>query len=601
LILYAIGGGIALGYEVVWSQVIVQFTSTRTFSFALVLATYLAGLAIGSALYVRWCDRVKDAWSVFAVLIAAAGLVALLEIAGLGEWLIRLQAQAEGIVRAADGPELFVMCARFLVATLGIVFLPTLLLGAAFPATLRLVAGRARTGRHAGAVVALNTVGGVAGTLVTGFLLVPKLGLVHTLGALALGATSIGVLAAVLGPAARQRTAWMCLAMAGIAALTIAVTPEDQVIRLLPKLHGGNVAFYEEDPGGAVAVVEQRGSFHRLYIDGVSNSGDPMPSLRYMRLQALLPLLIHRGEPRSALVIGFGTGITTGALLQFAGLQQRVCADLLPGVIHAGPLFKGNFGAASDPRIQIRLRDGRQELLRREEQYDLITLEPPPPSAAGVVNLYSTEFYRLARTRLRPDGIVAQWWPLATQNDEDSRSLVRSFLDVFPTAALWTTEVHETLLVGSMQPLDLDVPRIAARFNQPGVFAALREVGISSPAALLATWVTGRKGLELYANGAPPVTDDRPRIEYATWVRRGEFVRVLPQVLALRTDPPLLNADQPFRTAIDEERGRLFEFYAAALYAYQGDRESWARSIRRVLQKDRDNPYFRWIIGDSRE
>jgi predicted membrane-bound spermidine synthase len=604
LLLYTVGGGIALGYEVVWSQVIVQFTSTRTFSFAIVLATYLAGLATGSALYVRWRHRLKDAWSVFALLIATAGLLALFEIACLGDWLVHLQAQAGALVRAAGGPELLAMCARFFVAAAGIVFLPTLLLGAAFPATLRLVSGRTRTGRDVGAVVALNTAGGVTGTLATGFLLVPTLGLVRSLGALAIAATAVGVIAAVFGPAVRQRVAWISLAMAGCAVLTVAITPQDQVIRLLTKLHSGHLIFFEEDSGGAVAVVEQRtrgASFRRLYIDGVSNSGDPMPSLRYMRLQSLLPLLIHRGEPRSALVIGFGTGITTGALLQFRGLDQRVCAELLPGVLHAGSLFQGNLGAASDRRIQIRLRDGRQELLRNDQQYDLITLEPPPPSAAGVVNLYSSDFYRLARNRLRPDGIMAQWWPLATQNDEDSRSLVRSFLDVFPNVMLWTTEIHETLLIGSMQPLELDVPRIVARFNQAGVSTALIEVGISTPAALLATWVTGRKGLEQYANGAPPVTDNRPGIEYATWVRRGEFVRVLPQVLALRTDPPLLGADQAFRTAVDQVRGRLFEFYAAALYAYQGDRESWARSLRRVLQEEGDNPYFRWIIGDSRE
>jgi hypothetical protein len=90
---------------------------------------------------------------------------------------------------------------------------------------------------------------------------------------------------------------------------------------------------------------------------------------------------------------------------------------------------------AADPAIEIRLRDGRQELLRSPEHYDLITLDPPPPSAAGVVNLYSSDFYRLARTRLRPSGLLAQWWPLPIQNDEDSRSLVRSFLDAFPYAS----------------------------------------------------------------------------------------------------------------------------------------------------------------------
>ena len=86
----------------------------------------------------------------------------------------------------------------------------------------------------------------------------------------------------------------------------------------------GRSLFYEEDTGGTVAVLEQaagRGRFRRLYIQGVSNSGDAPASLRYMRLQALLPLLIHSGEPRSALVVGFGTGITAGALLADPGLE----------------------------------------------------------------------------------------------------------------------------------------------------------------------------------------------------------------------------------------------------------------------------------------
>jgi spermidine synthase len=133
------------------------------------------------------------------------------------------------------------------------------------------------------------------------------------------------------------------------------------------------------------------------------------------------------------------------------------------------------------------MRDGRRELLRSSEQYDLITLDPPPPSAAGVVNLYSSDFHALAGRRLRQGGLLAQWLPLPTQNDEDSRSLVRSFLDAFPHAALWTTEFHEMLLIGSFEPIKFDVPRIAARFDHPEVTAALREVGIASPAALLAT------------------------------------------------------------------------------------------------------------------
>ena len=318
-----------------------------------------------------------------------------------------------------------------------------------------------------------------------------------------------------------------------------------------------------------------------------------------MRLQALLPLVIHNGEPKSALVIGLGTGITSGALLRYPGLERRVVAELLPEVLKATPNFRGNFGASTDPRLDIRLRDGRRELLSSTQTYDLITLEPPPPSAAGIVNLYSTGFYELARSRLRPGGLVAQWLPLPTQNDEDTRSLVRSFLDVYPHASLWTTELHEMLLVGSLEPVVLDVPRIVSRFGQPEVASALREVGIPSAAALMATWITDRAGLEAYAGNALPVTDDQPRIEYADWVRHDELQRVLPRLVGLRSDPPLRNGDEPFANAVAAERQVLLLFYQAALNGAAGHRNLWARDMQRVLESDRDNAYYRWFGGSD--
>ena len=184
--------------------------------------------------------------------------------------------------------------------------------------------------------------------------------------------------------------------------------PSDRLSRLLLTTRGGgDLIFYQEGRGATVAVAQQESNdhvFRRLYIEGVSNSGDAMPSLRYMRLQAMLPLIIHRGKPESALVIGFGTGITAGAVQHYPGLERRVCVELLPAVVQAGTLFPENYKAGSDPRTQIRIGDGRQELLRSPERYDLITLEPPPPSAEGVVNLYSTDFYKLAK-----QATAAEW------------------------------------------------------------------------------------------------------------------------------------------------------------------------------------------------
>ncbi|MEC5398047.1 fused MFS/spermidine synthase [Uliginosibacterium sp. H1] len=599
--LYAIAGGIALGYEIIWSQAIVQFMSTRSFAFAVMLATYLAGLVIGSAIYARYADRARDPWGVFGLLVAGAGLLSLLLFAGLGSWLPFLQGEAAAAVRSLSDSPLAAMSARFAVAAVCIVLLPTLLLGAAFPAALRLVVNADRAGRDTGSVLALNTLGGIVGSLLVGFVLLPKLGLIHALGVLALCAAAVGVAAVLPGLQLRSLPRVATLAVAVLAVVSVAMTPADRLASMLAASRGGELAFYEESRGGTVAVVAQRSAggneFRRLYIQGVSNSGDAMTSQRYMRLQALLPLIVHGGEPRSALVIGLGTGITAGALLSYPDLERRVVAELLPAVLRAVPQFQGNNGVAGDSRMDIRLRDGRRELLASDERYDLVTLEPPPPSAAGVVNLYSRDFYRLAASRLNDKGIVAQWLPLPTQNDEDTRSLVRSFLDVFPHASLWTTELHEMLLVGSLQPLELDAARISARFARPEVAAALQAVGIASPAALLATWVTDRKGLERYAGDAAPVTDDRPRIEYAGWVRRNEIAEVLPRLIELETPVPLRGADEALTKAIERERDNLLIFYEAGLYAYAGDRTNWLQSLQYVMRRDGDNPYYQWVAG----
>jgi spermidine synthase len=597
LAFYAVAGGIALGYEVVWSELLVPFLSTRAHAFAVMLATYLAGLALGSLLFARWSKGGGEPWRAFGLLLGGAAASAVGTVFILGEWLPQAQTFAGMWAMRLTGRETLEVVARFVVAAAAVLLLPTMFLGAAFPAAARLVAGAAHVGREVGMVAAVNTAGGIAGSLLTGFVLVPRLGLVRSIGSLAVTGAVLAGIAVLRGERAGRRPAALAGAIVLVVATLASLVPRDRLATLWAGKRGGRLLFYEEEAGGTVAVLEQSAgprTFRRLYVQGVSNSGDAPASLRYMRLQALLPLLIHRGEPRSALVVGFGTGITAGALLTQPGLERRVVAELLPSVVRAGSLFSGNLGASTDPRLEIRIGDGRQELLRRSERYDLITLEPPPPSAAGVVNLYSRDFYELAKSRLQPDGLMAQWWPLPAQNDEDSRSLVRSFLDVFPHATAWTTELHEVLLVGSLSPLELDGARVEKRWAQREVQAALAEVGIESAAALLATWLTDRAGLERYAGDARPVTDDRPRIEHAAWVRRGELERVLPRLLELASDVPLPPED-PLRAPVGAERQELLAFYRFSLQLMAGDRDAAGAELREVMARDPNNPYYLWV------
>jgi hypothetical protein len=126
-------------------------------------------------------------------------------------------------------------------------------------------------------------------------------------------------------------------------------------------------------------------------------------------------------------------------------------------------------------------------------------------------------------------------------------------------------------------------------------------VGVPSAAALLSTWVTDREGLARFAGDTPAVTDDRPGIEYTTWVRPREVARVLPALLALRSEPPLTGASDALRADMELERARLDTFYRASLAAYVGDRETWGREMNKLARDDGDNAYYRWFMPSARQ
>jgi spermidine synthase len=230
---------------------------------------------------------------------------------------------------------------------------------------------------------------------------------------------------------------------------------------------------------------------------------------------AHLPVLLH-SSPRSALVICIGTGTTVGSLTAWPGLERITAVDLSADVFRFAPHFseRMNHRFYADPRVRIVVADGRHFLLTTDERWDVMTFEPPPPHDAGVVNLYSEDFYKIAREHLTPGGVLAQWVPADIGRGEIWRQMMRALLHSFPHVSLWVTNRMEGIAIASDHPLAIDAGELSRRMRTEGVCQDLDEVGITSAAHLLGTFVAADAALVKLVGPGDGVTDDHPTIEY---------------------------------------------------------------------------------------
>jgi spermidine synthase len=526
-----VAGAVSLASEIVWTRALVFFVHNSTYAFSAIVAVYLLGIAAGALVAARFVRTTPGAVRSLAVALGAS-CVALLgaiavyrhlpELAGL---LASGPPPAPGLSGAAPPSTMPVWSWGGALALIfgqvaGVLFLPALLLGAVFPLTLELAPGSDRPAWLVGRLYAVNAVGCVAGTVLGTFVLVALLG---TRGALLLLAwLPVPIALWALREAAPSRRA--CAAMAGtfvaaLLGLSLVAAPRGFYQELFEKRFG-RVVWFAEGVTETVAVCEHKdGSRWIQFSDGRGASGTW--SFQGGWLYAHLPLLLHP-RPRSAAVICFGTGNTLGAA-SLHGLETLDGVELSPEVVKAAPFFAAtNHDVTRSGRARIVIEDGRSYLLAAGRRYDVITEEPPLVHTAGVVNLYSRDFYELCSRRLADDGIMAVWlatWELETA---EMRMLVRAFVDAFPHASLWDcTHPGEWLLIGSKVPLRIDLDRLAARMAAPEIAHDLARIdadtgGLRSPSDLLSLHLMGHPGLTAFAGDARPVTDDRSVVDFTT-------------------------------------------------------------------------------------
>ncbi len=531
LLSIAISGAAAMVYENAWTHALALVIGGSVYSFTTMLLTFLVGLAAGGYLYARLWGKREVRASVFGLLELAVGCAALATIPLFEKLPLIFLRLHEGF---GDVFQLF-LASQVAVAFL-VMFLPALLLGMTFPLVVCLFTQNLyRVGSGVGTTYAANTVGAIVGAFAGGFILLPRVGMQNAIviGALLNLAVGWALLIADPRPGRIRR-----LALGGVVAgalaffafhfpfwdraiLTSGVTvyagryheiPTDSL--RLEEMHRDEILYYREGLTATVSVHQSFGSDYRYLktngkVDG--SYGDALTML----MTGYLPMLLHP-EAKQVAVIGLGTGMTIRAVGAFP-VEKIEMLEIEPAMVEAARFFAEKNGKIlDDPRVRVIPTDGRNYIMAVPRLYDLIISEPSNPWIAGIASLFTKEFYAVAKNKLKPDGVFAQWIHNYSMSPDDFRMVLRTFGESFPHISVWNMQESDFLLVGSSRELQFDFPRSRRIFaDNPALRGDLRDLGLSDIDAVLGFYRMGKKELLAMADRAEINTDDNARLEFS--------------------------------------------------------------------------------------
>lgn len=509
-----LSGVLTMAYEVLWTRILVFPFKSTVYAFTLILATFLAALALGSRFYVT-VERRPDPLRTLAVAQVLAGLTALL--------FTPLSVLLVDVIRSAltwVSPGAVAYLAVTALCAALVMLVPATFMGLVLPLGMRLlVDDLARSGQQVGAAYLWNTAGSVAGSLLTGFVLIPLLGLKGVLLVLASVQVALGCAFLVRAelPAGRRRQlmavsgALLLAAIAGASLMLHGPSPFDRQNLRSPG-PAPTILAHRDAVGASISVISSPPDDNMLRIDGFNTAMEGSRGA-YMPMMTHIPMLLHP-DPRRLLVICFGTGSTAGAGLLHPDTRMDV-VDINRTVFEFAPYFETwNHGVARDARARLIVDDGRNFLLTSRERYDVITSEPMPPRFAGVVNLYSREYYQLAYERLRSGGLVAQWLPLHLVDADEALRILRTVREVFPESTLWFHDFTGIIVARRDAPITVDLARVSRALESPPLRDDLGRFGVRQPLDFARLFALGPEAIGRGVARTTAITDDRPSLEF---------------------------------------------------------------------------------------
>jgi spermidine synthase len=404
--------------------------------------------------------------------------------------------------------------------SLAVMLVPTVLMGMTFPLVSKIYTRDLnRVGRALGDVYSVNTMGGVFGSVLAGFVLIPALGVQNGIMLIAGINVSLGGVLILSEPLMRYR-AKLTLAVASGVVLVAGGTlylarGAIPLASYYEAIEGPDVLSYQEGVGGTVKVYDDKWGDRVLSINGFPVAGTGFEPQDAQKALAHLPLLLSNVDSPRVNIVGFGAGGTSWGVMQY-DVKAVDCVELVPAVIDAAKWFPGiNHGVLSQPGFNVIMGDGRNHALVTDKEYDVITVDATSPKMAGNGSLYSLEFYELLEQRLSEAGLVVQWIPFHLLSDQEVRLIAKTFVTVFPHTTLWFTPLRQYfILVGTRAGLAVDFRALSRKLATTEVQRDLELLNVTDAIDVLGWYVMGEEALARYVGDARTNSDNHPYLEF---------------------------------------------------------------------------------------
>lgn len=525
IIAFFMSGLICIGYELIWMRSIIHLIGGFTYVFSGVLTVYLLGNVIGAAIGSRLVKRLKRPAAGFAATLLILGICGIFYLPVMILWTVKILPAINQMLKPIylwSPPSKYVIDP--LIQSAVLFLLPAILMGIGFPLALQAWTNHMhKVGKSTGTAYGANTIGAVVGGIVTGFFLVPLLGVQMSISILGLTVVWIAaVMRLVFAQTSKTVGRWSFVGLAvflTIAVVTIPPTLFGIVVAKSPIMPKIELVHVKEGITTTVSVHKDMISLS-LYSSGQSVAGDSHVGRGDQKILGHYGVLLN-SKTQKALSVGFGSGEST-ACLAAHDLERTDCVEIAPEIVDVALQYFThiNLGERLHEEINMIYMDAKNYLHLTDNNYDIIMNDSIHPRLfADSASLYTKEYFESARDRLNKNGFLMSWIPTYDMSASVFNSIIGTTMEVFPHVTVWYLTIHPApliMLVGSEHQQYFSPEHIKNELLKEAVSNSLKQIDVYNSVDVMSCYICDENDLRKHITEYSTNSDYLPFVEFTT-------------------------------------------------------------------------------------